>query len=136
MMFISIHDNNRKTVNKNIQIIQNLQILLAFQLYVDLCLLRGWKGIRIITDFKKINYYVIGINPNKKKNNLEIFYPIQGKVNLSLNEIIKFFKFSNKINDKKYLKSVNMAFIEQNGTIAYYRLGFDINKTSGPLGRH
>ncbi|AFP65479.1 hypothetical protein CMESO_311 (nucleomorph) [Chroomonas mesostigmatica CCMP1168] len=134
-MFIDHKNIFKFVIKKKIPILNNFQISLAFITYLDLCLLRGWKGVKIIADKQTCTYYVIGLNPKKKKTNFEIFFPAKGKHKMNMNKISKILNFLNGNNFKKYLKTINIAFVEQNSTIAYYRFTMNLNKITGPLGR-
>lgn len=121
-------------IKKIIEKIENQKIFSIFMslyVFIDLCYFRGWKGVRLLLEPKKKFFFIIGLNP-KKKNRIEIFFPIPSNLKFKLGNILNLFEW--KIYQKKFFfKWINLAFIEQDGTLTYYRLTFNFNKTGGPI---
>jgi hypothetical protein len=114
----------------------NFPIIIIFQLFLDLCLFRGWKNIRIFIDNQKKSFLLISINPKKKKNKFEIFLPFKKDSKFDFNNIFQMFEFVNKKNNILYLKKINLAFLDQENTFTFYRITSMLNKSIGPLGRY
>jgi len=104
----------------------------ALTVYLDLCYFRGWKGMRLIILGKSKFFYILALNPKKKKQ-VEIFMPIPSNSRIKIPGIIKLFVYLKK--KKNFMKWLNLAFIEDDGTVTYYRLVSDFTKTYGPMTR-
>ncbi|ABW98063.1 hypothetical protein HAN_2g237 (nucleomorph) [Hemiselmis andersenii] len=105
----------------------------TLQVYFDLCYFRGWKGVRIFYSRKKQNFFVLAINP-KKNQQLEIFFPYKSNFKINFLNLFDLFQFF--ISKKKlYLRFFNIALVEQDSTITYYRVVSNFSKASGPIGK-
>jgi hypothetical protein len=119
----------------NLKIFYCFRIALIFQLYLDLSLYRGWKNIKILFDDKKKNYFLISSHPKKKKNNFEIFFPFTCDSKIDFHNIFKIFQITDTKNKALYFKKINVAFLDQQNTITYYRVTTTLHKSNGPIGR-
>nr|UXY88119.1 tRNA-splicing endonuclease subunit Sen15-like [Cryptomonas curvata] len=120
-------------VIKLFSILRSLNAMAAFQVYIDLCLFRGWKKIRLFYDLSLNFYIVIAINPNRKKKTLEFFFPIFSDVKIVPDVYDKVSKFLHTNALVNFSKKINLAFVDQDSTIAYYCLVFNVHKTIGPF---
>ena len=59
--------------------------------------------------------------------------PIPSSSRIKIPGIIKLFVYLKK--KKNFMKWLNLAFIEDDGTVTYYRLVSDFTKTYGPMTR-
>jgi hypothetical protein len=118
---------------KLFSILRSLNAIATFQVYIDLCLFRGWKKIRVFYDIALNFYIIIAINPNRKKKSLEFFFPIFSSVKIIPDIYDKVLKFLNTNVLLDFSKKINLAFIDQDSTIAYYSMVFNVHKTLGPF---
>lgn len=99
--------------------------------YLDLCYFRGWKGLRLINLENSKSFYIFALNPKKKKQ-IEVFIPIRSnsRINfLGFHSLFVYLREEKKI----FFRWLNLAFIEEDGTVTYYRLVCDFPKTCGPI---
>nr|UXY87133.1 tRNA-splicing endonuclease subunit Sen15-like [Cryptomonas sp.] len=116
--------------------IKGFNINLAFQVYLDLCLFRGWKHVRIVYNRLTRLYLILAFNPKKKKKKNSNFYLILfiGMDARLIPEISKKITLIVSIyNLENISKTVNLAFVDQDSTIAYYSLISNFHKTAGPF---
>ena len=88
----------------------------VFQVFIDLCLFRRWKNIRISYQASLKQYIVIAQNPKKKKKNVEFFLPMYFDVKImpeTINEFLKFIYITPLINLSKKINS-HLAFYQKN----------------------
>ena len=135
-MFISEACIGRINISKSIFFFFQLKCLninAAFQVFLDLCLFRGWKCIRIIYDKFLQLYIITGYNPKKERKKIQIFFPIYFNIKLipDISEKILKFLLANSL--FHFSKKINLAVVDQDSTIVYYSLVFNIHKTIGPF---
>jgi hypothetical protein len=120
-----------RNFSKNINNREKNKILsCVLTVYLDLCYFRGWKGLRLIIVGKSEFFYILALNPKKKKQ-IEVFMPIPSNSRIKVPGILRLFVYLKK--KKNFMKWLNLAFIEDDGTVTYYRLVSDFNKTYGPM---
>ena len=105
---------------------------MAFQVYFDLCFNRRWINVRLIFNYFLNLYFILALNPKKKKKNLELFIPIKTDYRLISRIKKKILKFTFQNIDKKHFDSINLAFIAEDSSIVYYVLTFNFHKALGP----
>jgi hypothetical protein len=77
-------------------------------------------------------YIIVAINPKKKKKKLEVFFPIFSEFKLIPEIFVKILKFlyGNSLVD--FSEKFNLAFVDQDSTVVYYCLVFNIHSLFGP----
>lgn len=110
--------------------------ILIFQVFNDLSVSRKWKKLKIIKCTSLNDFLIIGMIPNSKhlRDNLEIFLPI-----VLTNSVLRL-KYLFNPNSleifKDFLKNtyiLNLAFIDRDSSIVYYKFSSGIKKTIGPF---
>jgi hypothetical protein len=124
---------NASEIRKLFFRLKYLNSSVTFQVYIDLCLFRKWKHVRILNHNFLKQYVIIAENPKKKKKNLELFLPINFDVKIMIEHFHAFRKRLYIPFFVNFNKKINLAFIDQDSTVVYYCLVFNIHKTSGPL---
>ena len=115
------------------QIKNRSKMWLALYVYIDLCYFRGWQGVRLISSRNNNFLFIFAINP-KKNGHLEVFFPIRSTVKLKFETLFKLFTCL-RLPKEKSLRFINIAFIEQDTTVTYYRIVKNFNKICGPIGK-
>nr|UXY87620.1 tRNA-splicing endonuclease subunit Sen15-like [Cryptomonas curvata] len=105
----------------------------TFQVYIDLCLFRRWKNVRILYQSFLKQYIIIAENPKKKKKNIEFFFPTYFDVKIIPEISQKFLKLLSTPSLVKFSKKLNLAFVDQDSTVVYYCIVFNIHKIFGPF---
>ena len=138
MRFWTLRFKKKKIVLFKKKIFKELDIknFLALQIFNDLCIVRNWTRLKIIKVNEKNEHLIIGIAYNHKnsKRFIEIFLPIYFSSSiLNLKNLIdfpflkKFKKFTHEI------FTVNLAFIDRDSSLSYYRISNCFKKTTGPF---
>lgn len=79
-MLIVYNDMYKIFLNSTNIILGHSHKILALLIFLDLSLLRGWKGIRVIANRKNNNFFVVGLNPDKKKTILKFFFQSKERI--------------------------------------------------------
>mmetsp|Transcript_22210 Transcript_22210/g.52579 ORF Transcript_22210/g.52579 Transcript_22210/m.52579 type:complete len:134 (-) Transcript_22210:956-1357(-) len=104
---------------------------IAFQVFLDLCLSRKWNSVKIFAPKFQSEYRILAQNPQNRE--VEIFFPIFLETGIKLNKPKAFLELCCQLSNKKIFNVVNIAFVDPDSTIAYYRVNFVLHRASGPF---
>lgn len=138
MKFWETHNQKIKNLSLKTTFFKQIQIekFTTFQIFNNLCILRKWKKLKILKIPESQDFLVVGVFPASSNSNsgFEIFLPLYFnnsmiRMNFLLNSrlTIVFKKFS------KNFYILNLAFIDRDGSITYYKISKGIKKTTGPF---
>ena len=129
----------KKKINsqKNFLIFGNFfEKISIFQIFNELCILRRWKRLKLVRIISSSDFILIGVLPNHKglQNNVEIFLPIPFSTSVICLKYLFDFTFLNieKIFPKKNFV-LNLAFLDRDSTVAYYKVFHGVKKITGPF---
>lgn len=110
--------------------------VLIFQIFNDLCTVRNWRKLKIIKTKNKDEHLIIGIGSNLKdsKKCIEVFLPIVYPSSvLDLRCVAEFHFIKLFRNFIRNTFVINIAFIDRDSSLSYYRISDGIKKTGGPF---
>jgi hypothetical protein len=114
----------------------NFDKVLAFKVFNDLCVTRKWKKLKIVTHKSLLGFLVIGIIPNTNgiNNSLEIFLPMSFAVSsICIDGLFDLNNFRNILKFFTKNFTFNLALIDYDSSIAYYKISDNIKKSIGPF---
>lgn len=110
--------------------------IFIFQIFNDLCISRKWKKLKIIRIVSEHEFLIVGVIPlsNNLQNSIEIFLPLdltESVIRIKYLFNFQSFKFIDRFFADNYI--VNLACMDRDSTIAYYKISAGVKKTTGPF---
>lgn len=110
--------------------------ILILQIFNDLCISRKWKKLKIIKTVSEHEFLIVGVIPfvENLQNSLEIFLPLD--LTVSVLRIKQLFNFQSLEIIKRFFADnyvINLAIMDLDSTIAYYKISIGVKKTTGPF---
>ena len=131
---LNISSNIKKPCQENL-LVDSLAKSMAFQVYLDLNLLRGRKLVKIFYKEKENLYFIISFKNNgaHRSNELEIFIPMPTGTMIDVRKICKIFDMNFIVKKKLVPKAFNLAMIDLENNIVYYKIDRSLHVTTGPV---